>query len=163
MKRTIIILLVLSMVMSFCACRENAENLEAPATFYYLQPMDALDLSKSVLQSEIRETAHLHGQLEEILNVYLAGPVSDAYVSPFPADVFVLSAEQYETKVVVTLSKMFSQLEGYERSIGNICLAMTVLELTGCEEVVLTTNGEADSVTITRELLYLMDQNHADP
>ena len=164
MKRLVCFLLVTIIAVSICGCTEHSEKFKAPATFYYLQPRDSLDLSESVLQGEVRETADCNGQLDKILNLYLAGPATDSYVSPFPSELFVLDVIQRENTVVVTLNSEFSQLEDIELSIAIICISSTLFELTECEEVELRANGDlingTESVTITQDHLYMLDQYH---
>ena len=166
MKRYISLLLVIVMLILFCSCEKRSENFVLPATFYYPQAQSSLDLSESMFRGEIRETAHCHGKLEEILNIYLSGPTTDDCVSPFPPNLFVLSAVQNEGTVTINLSNAFSQLEDFDLSIASICISMTVFGLTDCEEVELQTNGDAlsgrDSIMISKDIIYLLDEYHEE-
>lgn len=59
---------------------------------------------------------------------------------------------------------MFSQLENIELSVAIVCLSTTLFKLTDCEEVELRINGDlingTESVTITQDHLYMLDQHH---
>ena len=164
MKKLILFLLAIAFCLSAFGCKNRAANYDAPATFYYLQNQEALDLSEHVIRGETRETVHLNADLSQILNLYFEGPISVSNYSPFPSGLSVIRLSQEEDKVYLTLNKVFAQLEGLDLSVASTCISMTLFELTGCNSVELSaegtlSNGE-ESIVISQDLLYLLDLSH---
>lgn len=163
MKRFTTLLLIVAMFLTISACGNHSEDYEVPAVFYYLQSEETMDLGESIICGEIRETAHLSGNLNEILNLYLEGPIADSCTSPFPDNLFVLSIERSGDRLTMMLSHSFNKLQDLDLSVAAICISMTLFELTDCNEIELCTldklsNGK-DSVILTRDLLYLSDSS----
>jgi hypothetical protein len=164
MKKFIAAFLCMLLVHSSCGCAHNAENFEVPANFYYIQSQDTLDLSESMLRSEIRETKVYENQFDKLLNAYFKGPVTDKIISPFPADLSVVHIEQRDDTLTLTLSNSFAQLEGLDLTIAATCIALTLFELSSCELLELRAenklaNGK-EIISLSRDVLYLTDISH---
>lgn len=164
MKRIISIFLVILLSQNLLSCADNSENFEAPGNFYYIQDQDTLDLNESMLRSEVRETKSYGTQLDELLNAYFNGPVTDGCSSPFPPDLFVVYLEQRDDTISLTLSESFGQMEGLDFTVASTCIALTIFDLTPCNLLELRTEGKLsngkESVSISRDLLYLTDISH---
>ncbi len=164
MKKFIAIFLVILLVQSLFGCTRNSDNYEVPANFYYIQAQDTLDLSESMLRSEVRETKPYGTQLEELLNEYFKGPITDACSSPFPTELSVVSLEQRDDTLSLTLSNSFAQTDALDLTVAATCIALTIFELTSCNLLELRTEGKLangkEFITVSRDLLYLSDTSH---
>ena len=162
--KKIAFLLVLAICICFVGCKTRAENFTVPATFYYVQSEDYLDLSESIIRGETREIAQLEGDLVRILNAYLSGPSAVQYKSPFPTGLSLVSLVQEDDRVILILSDELAQLESLEFTIAVSCISTTVFDLTDCVYVELQAentllNGK-DTVILSCDLLYLSDGSH---
>ena len=157
MKRIIIILTIVALLISFIGCTKNTENFDQPAQFYYkwASTEDAL------FGAETREIKSYSDDLLAVANFYFTGPDSDAYVNVFPDGLHALSLEVQENKLMLLLNDELSTLSGLELSIACACMSMTLLELTGCTEIVIKAeskllDGKA-SISMKLDDLYLLD------
>lgn len=155
--------LILSVALLLCCVGCKSENREIidPVSFYYRVRTDNQERVSSMIDYEIRETTGFSDDMIGLLNVYLQGPESSAFISPFPADVFVVSYETDHANVVITLCSEFSQLSGVNLSIACACITMTVSELTNCEQVSIIAEDAlldgSNMITMHRNDLLLFD------
>lgn len=166
MKKLIIFVIVTVLCLFTFGCKHRDVNYDAPATFYYVQNQDALDLSDHMIRSETHETAHFHSDLIAIMNAYFEGPASVSNRSPFPTGLSVVRLDQDEDRIYLTLNNVFTQLEGLDLSVASTCISMTLFELTGCNCVELSAEGtlsnDEETVVISRDILYLSDLSHKE-
>ena len=157
MSRITSILIILALLLAFCGCGKNAESLEQPASFYYMLET----AENSIFEAEVREIKPFSDDYLSIANHYFNGPTSDTYVNVFPAGLRALSLECNDAKLLITVSDELSELSYVEQSITCACMGMTLLELTGCTEIVIrlesrTFDGK-ESITLQLDDLYLFD------
>lgn len=132
MRKYLCLLLCLSLLFCLFGCSKKAP--EVPAEFFYWESNLSNDPQKSVIGSEIRETASHPGYIRT-LDLYLKGPESNALKATFPRGTRIVSLSQAPGSISLVLSDEFASLTGIELSIACICLAKTVIQLTGCNDV----------------------------
>ena len=162
MKRLLCIVLIFLLLLTFSGCRDNSDDFKKPANFYYQNASVAFFDTDSVIAHEVRETVIYNGQVVDILNAYLKGPVSDKLVSPFPTDLRVITTQRVNDYIVITFSKEFSYLSGLDLTIACSCICATVVELTGYNTVEFKSEGslpdDLTSLVISYDELLLMDE-----
>ena len=162
MKRIICLCIVVSVLLSLGACRKQNSSYLSPKTFYYCKETISYNSTSSVISSEIRDCESYNEEITDILNLYLSGPVSKEYISPFPRGVELIALEINESGAHVLLSAEFSDLSGIGLTVASACLSMTLFELTECETVTIQAENSQldglDSITITQADLLLIDE-----
>ncbi len=159
MKKLICLLLV---VLLLCGCSKNKDEVKTPVDFYYINAEIHYDSPAGVISAEVRDSTGYKDNLVGLLDLYLAGPSSDEFISPFPNGTVTMRAIRDETTVNIELSKAFAGLKGLDLTIACACLTRTVSELTGCSAVkiyVADTMLEGnDSITMDANEIILLDE-----
>lgn len=160
MKRIICLFVCLSLLLPCCGCKKVTEQSEEGICFYYLRTQLSYQTDRPAIEGEKRQIQQLDSWAQ-VLDVYLAGPESEDLVSPFPAGLRVLKTVMENGTVHISVSKNLADLTGLELTIACACLAMTCLELTGAETVVISPEeGLLDgqkSITMDKNTLLLID------
>lgn len=158
MKRFLCLILALSLFLS--GCGSFVERIKHPVTFYYLCDSYQEKLC-CVIASEEREASGHTGDLSYLLHLYLMGPSGDELVSPLPAGVRILSAQQTDDQIRLELSDTAPLLSDVSFSLACACLTLTCLDMTGAETVTIQSGDR--SVTMNRESLALYDNPETTP
>ena len=158
MKKLICLLLV---AVLLCGCGKNKQNIQTPVNFYYRNAEMTYDAPDAVLSPEVREGAGYNGDLVKLLNLYLAGPLSDEFYSPFPANTTVVSAFLSDTTLTVELSAAFAELQDLDLTMACACLARTTADLTECSRIkIYVSDAKLDGnayITLDTSDLLLVD------
>lgn len=165
MKKLLGLILTACLILALLGCNHNQDDINEPVHFYYKNPSVAYNDEHAVIIYEIRDRADFEDDLETILNIYLQGPLTDAYLNPFPTGIIVNTVEMSEDTVCVTLSEELLKVEGMEQTIACACLTKTAMELTGCTSILITVpSGVKDgfSITMDAQSLLLLDNAHPD-
>ena len=161
MKRPICLLLVLTVLLSMSACRNNT-SIQDPVMLYYLAKENVADSDGNVLAYEIISGVH-SSHVSMLLPAYLQGPLDPALESPFPTGTHLLNLQISDDLLVVTLSQEFSVLTGISLSLACCALAKTVMEFSGVKTVqIQTLSGtlDGDDYIIIHEEDILFYDNH---
>ena len=157
MKKLTIAIVCLLILLS--GCSQNPEY-EKPVHFYYRVSTDRFDSNSKSILSETREGSQWN-TLEDIMRAYLAGPVEETMVSPFPPNLRLVHIGQDGTTVFVTLSDEFATLTNLDLTIACGCITLTCLDLTGAQQVTIESEnallGGQKSITMDRNSLLLTD------
>ena len=134
MKRLFSLLISLSILLSLAACGEPDEN---KYTFYYLRPQSAIQYGQQdqlvvPVTQEISPDSMLP---EELLRLYMTGPMDEGCVSPFPKGTYLLTILPREDMLVIVVSREFSSLEGIHLTLAGACLTATCHALSGYERI----------------------------
>ncbi len=161
MKRFTAILLLL---LCLCGCARKA--IDIPVSFYYCtDPVDYND-PEGVISPEIREKAGYENDLTALLDLYIRGPVSEGFLSPFPTGLQIKEITVLGDVSEVHLSSELSCLTGHRLTVACVCITMTVIELTGCERVRIRTLGSQldgrDHIELSRQDLIFSDNYFFD-
>lgn len=159
MKRLLSMILCLALVLCGCTRPEP----ESPGTFYYSRTETAYLDSSGVLAPEERELAGISGNVEAIVRLYCAGPLSTGLENPLPPGTELLGYTLYDHVLTLRFNKALAELSGIELTVAAGCLARTFLPLTGAETLIITANGALlgsnPSMTLTLEDLSLRDDS----
>lgn len=139
MRKTVSLLIILSMLICLPACGKN--KLKDPGNFYYRRTDTVYVDDNSVIAPEQRELAGMREDIGSVLESYLRGPVSSELESPFPRDVAVVQWSMIGTCLHIEMNESFSQLTGIDLTIACACITRTILELTGAESVQIRAKG----------------------
>ncbi len=163
MKRYLYLSIVLIVAVSMVACNPNQDTIQAPVNFYYCNESMTFNSNDAVLLPEVRECAAYSGNVTDILEVYLKGPISPGYRSPFPQGTAIVSIDNADNTICVQLTKEFSTLKGLQLTLACASLAKTTIELTECEFVEIsaadaTLDGKT-AVILSQDSLLLLDMS----
>ena len=139
MKRTIAMILFLSMTLGLIACEQP--KLRTPGTFYYLRTNTSYGVSDGVFAPEQRELDGMEEDLNAVLELYCKGPITSGLETPLPAGTSILSHSLEKNVLTLVFSPQFAQLSGIELTLAAGCLSRTFLELTGAQKLILKADG----------------------
>lgn len=164
MKRTVTFMLVLFILLSFTACSSSADDLERPVAFYYCNNLESEDDFENVFIMELHEGVGYEDNRPALLSLYLAGPVNERYISPFPSGLKIISIKKENTNIQVVLSDEISELTGLDLILACTCLSKTIFGLYPCDRVTIaaatTQLDNRASITIRKETLVLTDHSY---
>lgn len=161
MKRTIAMILFLSMTLGLIGCEQP--KLRTPGTFYYLRANTSYGVSDGVFAPEQRELDGIEKSLESVLELYCQGPITSGLESPLPADTSLVFHSLEKDTLTLVFSHQFAQLSGIELTLAAGCLSRTFLELTGAQKLILKADsallGGQSAMEISRGDLELQDDS----
>ena len=143
-----------------CSARDE---IHIPVKYYYLQSEVQFNQSDGVIGAEIQEAKGIESNYTQLLRIYLTGPSSNAYRSPFPRDIHLVSLVFEGDILVITLSNNFADLSGRDLTLACVCLGMTAMEITNTQSVKIRTeslplDGKA-SITINSDSIQIIDDH----
>ena len=165
MKQGIAIMLLLLLPFGLWGCAKEPE-LTAPVSFYYLRaPLPNGEVihgtTDSVILADIRESAGRETDYDYLLKLYLTGPQINKYQNPFPRSTFLTGFSLENGTATLVLTDNFAKLAGIDLSLACGCLTMTVLEMTGAEQVIIRVENELlggkDQLVFDRNSFLLFD------
>ena len=161
MKRSICILLFLSILFSMTGCRREQEKIQVPVNFYYPRQEATFGSADSLISPMVAEGADYADDFMGLLTAYLLGPKDDNWRSPFPAGTQILGFEENNGFIRLTMSRNFANLTGMDLTLACACLTLTVLDLTGGNSVRISVPGAtlngAEYIRMDRNCLNLLD------
>lgn len=155
MKRLLLILIATVLFLSAFGCTNKTESFLEPENFYYRRNSVAFHTDDAVIKPEVRETEQCNNNILDTINLYLQGPISDKFISPFPQELSALAIEHSDDSLILQLSDSFNGLSGLERTIACSCLFRTLTDLTGYTiiEIQFSSSGNNgdDIITLSNE------------
>lgn len=165
-KRFICLVLLFSLCLSLPACHQQQEKIQVPVTFYYPRTESNFGTADSLISPVTAEGINHIDDPIGLLNLYLQGPSNDNCRSPFPTNTQVVSMEQVNGIIRITLSPNFATLTGLELTIACACLTLTVLDLTGGNSLRISVPGAtlngAEYIRMDRNCVNLLDVIETD-
>ena len=161
MRKLVCVLTVLCLLAPLAAC----SSLKEPVSFYYPRQYDAIAYGEEAgfISPEEREASGHWGDLSYLLALYLAGPLSEELVNPFPAGTLLENLVLHQDSIVIVLSGEFSQLSGVELTVACTCIASTCFELSEANEItIISDETELHSqvhITLTRDSILFSDDS----
>ena len=154
MKKQLCLLLILLLLLPLMGC-SSGENNSVP--FYYCRKPEAYQYfaEDGVIHAEYRDLLGHRNDLGYMVSLYLAGPLEEGLISPFPKTARLLSFHQESASIRIELSDMGRSLTDPEFTLACACLTLTCLDFTHCNEVIIT-SGER-SITMNSETIVLFD------
>ena len=157
MTKYVAIFLSILLLLSGCS---HSTAYEKPVTFYYCSAVYQYESGDSAIVAEIRESVGC-STLEEIMQLYLAGPDNEELVSPFPNSLRLISHHQEGETLYLLFSEELAQLSNLSLSMACGCITMTCLTLTDATQVTIEANESLldghKSITMGRDSLILSD------
>lgn len=153
MKRILILLLTfLFLPMAGCASGSNDT-----VTFYYCRNPEQHQFfdHNSVIHPESRELSSHRNDLKYILSLYLAGPMEEGLISPFPKNTRILSVQQAESEILIELTDLSIAMTDSEFTLGSACLTLTCLDLTSCSTI--TVHSAERTISMNSDNIVLSD------
>ena len=161
-----VIALLLSMLLLLSGCSLALDNIKEPVEFYYLRACSTPDdhktyFTEGAIAPETREATGRRQDLYYLLSMYLRGPQDSQLVSPFPTGSTVVKIRQEDRKLTVYLNAVAANLEDFDLTLANACLAKTCLALADVDTVYIESRGINDkilfSATMTADDLILKE------
>lgn len=159
MKRLVCTILIISLMLTLCACDFFNAGLKEPVTFYYQRTDYQYGVESGVIASEEREASGHTGDLSFLITLYLAGPLDEELVSPFPRNTQLLSVQKNQDTIRVELSDIGDRITDSQYSLACGCLTLTCLNLTESTNVTII-SGER-TITMNQKSLLLFDNSTA--
>jgi len=157
MKRILTIFMLLCLLLSGCSLFTSDEW--DPILFYYRRGNYLMGSSDGAIAPEERDgTGHIT-DMDYLLRLYLTGPHDEELVSPFPADVQLISVRTGQNMVTVSLSGSPEGLSEAAKTLACACLTLTCLDIAD-EESVMIFWGE-EIITMDESCLTLFDSSTA--
>ena len=165
MKRFICLLLALVTVCSLWACRKETEEFVHPVQFYYYRTEPTHGAQDSYIAPETREAGIHHKDLAYLLDLYLKGPASAEFSSPFPAGTTLIRTSLANNTLTITLSDDFAQLSGIDLSVACACLTKTGMTLSGAARIEIQAQNALldgkEKISMSKTDLILLDESAA--
>lgn len=159
MKRIFILFLILPLLLAGC----NREEIQAehPITVYYKLEQPTHGTADSVIAATVIEGKGHENDYSYLLSRYLKGSDDPLFARTFPRGTTLVSFKLDALTAKIVLGDRFSSLSGMDLTIACVCITRTVMELTGCQEVIIraqTTklNGE-NFITLSADSYLLID------
>lgn len=161
MKRTVAIFLTVLIMLILCSCTGKQELPTTTVRFYYKAISIEHGSETGVITWEDREILQPLDDSKAIVELYLNGSKKSTCIMPFPNGTSLRQYEESKEKASILLSVEASLLTGAEFTIASVCLARTVIELTGVQSVQISVESNQQttqhSVTITPDNFVLFD------
>lgn len=165
MKRLLSIILPIVLLYFCVGC--NGEDIRSPINFYYCANPVHYNDPQGVISPELRDRSGYQDDLSGLLSLYLQGPLSEGYASPFPQDVQIERISSTGSVTEIQFSKKFSDLTGHKLTLACVCVTMTVMELVPTQAVRIQVAGTqldgSDYIEMTSQDLIFIDDYTAKP
>ena len=155
MKRSFLFCLFLAACIGILAgC--SSHSLE-PVSFYYCRKSDAYQYFQEdgVIAAEDRDLTGHTSDLRYLTALYLAGPLEEGLVCPFPRNTRILEANAENTAIQIELSDFGNSMTDSEFSLAAACLSKTYMEHFGTDKV--TIKSGARTITMSEKNIILFD------
>ena len=154
MKRPLCLSIVLSLLLCLCGCGSPAID---PVDFHYCRNPDQFQYfeTDSVIRHESRDLTGHMGDLRYMIGLYLAGPLEEGLVCPFPAQTRLLSVKTEGDTAFIELSDLEQLLSDSQFSLACACLTLSCMSFSSCTAVTITSGSR--SVTMNTDNLSLFD------
>lgn len=159
MKRLTAILCLSALLLSLVGCSSFGSGSKDTVVFYYPRKQFRYGSEDGVIAAETRDLSNHADDLTFLLKMYLLGPLDDALDTPFPKNTVLLSREEEEGVLVITLSDTGTQMEPVRYTLACACLAKTCSEKTGIHQITVIRGSQ--SLTIDDANLLLLDDSSA--
>lgn len=154
MKRILCLILILLIIIPILGCSSPSFD---PVIFYYCRNPKEYQYFEAdgVIASEGRDLNGHSGDLQYLIALYLAGPLDEDLISPFPKKTRLVEAERQPGSVLIELTDLSSTMTDSEFSLAAACLAKTCIPFVGVNEA--TIRSGARTITINAENIILSD------
>ena len=154
MNRILACFLAAALVLSFSGCKTQDSG---DVTFYYSRSPEQYQYyaGDGVIRTEMRTLSGHRQDLQYLVGLYLAGPLDESLISPFPKSIHLLSVEQTGSAVHIELTDQSRIMSDSEFSLACACLTMTCTQFTGCDSVTVISGDR--TITMNADSILFMD------
>ena len=166
MKRILILILVLLLIPMTGCQRSSTQEVETPVTLYYKRAQPTHGAADSVIAATVIEGKGHEDDYYYLLSWYLKGSDDPLFARTFPRGTTLISFKPDAFTAKIVLGDRISSLTGMDLTIACVCLTRTVVEMTGCQEVIISANttklnGEK-YITLSADSYLLIDSVGSD-
>lgn len=134
MKCKYAVLLLSVLCIIFCGCRaDNHRN--TTIKFHYIEASAPYNSISNSIVTESKNIDIQSLQIEEILKLYLSGPKSEKYASPFPPNTELVYVSVSENTAQIIFNSEFAQLTGSDLMVACACVCLTMQEISNYHSV----------------------------
>ncbi|MPM14932.1 hypothetical protein SDC9_61296 [bioreactor metagenome] len=131
-------------LLFLCACASTPERPQqsedqAAYRLYFASRDDQIE---SAVGSESCELPETGDQVEEMMDLLLAGPTSQELASPFPEGVALKNWSLEDGVLKLNLSEQYNRLAGIGLTIADYCITLTMCQLPSINTVIISVEGE---------------------
>lgn len=143
MKRVVSILLAVALLPALCACAARQETPQDESSYMLWFPVRRASsrTDSAAMYREIRWQEKMPSAYE-LAETLLRGPEDEELYSPFPEGVAIRFLMTEGDTVWIDLSAAYGELSGFEMTLADYCLALTLCQLPEVESVKITVEGE---------------------
>jgi hypothetical protein len=167
MKKVLCFLLALCCFAGILGCDSEDTTAENVVKVYYQREKPIFGTADGVIADIAMDATGHENEHTYLLNQYLKSVPAEGFVSPYPTGVFLVGFKVEGLTAKVVLSDRIADLTGMDLTIALICMAQTVMSMTGSHEVIISaTTKQLDGqnfVTLNRDSYLLLDNSGAVP
>ena len=166
MRQFLSIFLALMILLTCAACQQESETPENSVTVYYRASAISYGTAEGVIRPCLLDTTNQENDAVHLLNAYFSRDLSEEFAATFPQSTRLVSLSLDGLTAKIILCDDFAMLSGLDLSIACACLTKTVISLTGCQEVIISTeSAQLDGhnfITLTQDSYLLLDESGMD-
>ena len=166
MKRSLAIFLIFAMLLTLTACQQQPEELRSTVTVYYKASDIQYGSAEGVIIPCALDATGHESDTVYLLDAYFSNILTEAYAITFPRSTRVVSLNLDGLTAKIVLNDEFASLTGLNLSIACACLTQTLIELTGCHEVIISAEGSQldgnNFITLSKDSYLLLDESGTD-
>lgn len=163
MRKVLCFLLMLGCVAGIFGCASSEKTPEHSFAAYYKKVQTTYGSSDGVIAPTYLDAAGHEEEYGYLLNQYLNTVPGDGFAPTFPLGVRLHSFKLEGLTAKVVLNDRMADSTGMALTIALTCLTRTVMELTGCQEVIISALSKQldgqNFVTLSRDSYLLTDDS----
>ena len=159
MKKLIAVILSVVISLAFSGCILSTDDPENTTTLYYIRSEYQYYGSDNVIVGEERIVVSRTDTFDQLMELYLVGPLDDGLIAPLPKDTQLIDIQEYSGLLEITLSDTEIALSDSEFSLACVCIGKTIMESSDIIQVTVS-SGER-SMTVNRTNYLLVDEIHS--
>jgi len=154
MKRFVCCIILFALMISLTGCSSPSFD---PVSFFYCRKPEEYQYFETdgVIASEVRDLTGHYGDLQYLVSLYLAGPLEEGLVCPFPRSTRLVAAAITNNTVHIELSDLGNVLTDSEFSLASACLAKTCILFT--DSTAVTIKSGVRTITMNTQNIVLFD------
>ena len=163
MEKALCIFLCLCCFVGMLGCSAQKSAPEKTVTVYYKREKPDYGTADGVIAETYLDASGHENEHTYLLNQYLKTTPGEGLSSPFPQGVRLVRFRLEGLTAKVTLNDLIADLSGMDRTIALICLTHTILSITDCQEVIISSASKQldgqNFITLNRDSYLLLDDS----
>ena len=153
MKQILSLILTVLLLTGLLGCDSSAID---PVSFYYCREPESFVYFKedSVVCVEPRDLTGHQEDLRYMIGLYLAGPLDEGLVCPFPQNTRLLAAIQIGDTIRIDLSDTEETMSDIQFSLASGCLSLTCMHFASCNEVIIVSGNRSANFNFENLVLF---------